>query len=154
SRLEVPMPSTHTSLHYHLIFSTKDRARVITEDWRGRLHAYMGGIVKGLQGVPLEIGGVEDHVHLLVGLKASHRLSDVLRDIKGDSSTFAHQVACKTTFAWQPGYAGFTVSRSQLERVAEYIRHQEEHHRRKTFQEEYVELLKLSGVEYKEEYLW
>ena len=79
------MPSTHTSLHYHLVFSTKERVPVISTDWRGRLHAYLGGIVKGLEGVPLAIGGIEDHVHLVVGLKSSHRLDYFLRDLKADS---------------------------------------------------------------------
>jgi putative transposase len=85
------MPSTHLSSHYHLIFSTKDRVAFIHKDWRGRLHAYVGGIVKDLGGVPETIGGVEDHVHLLVGLRASHRLADVLKDIKSSSSKWVHE---------------------------------------------------------------
>jgi len=76
------MPSTHLSLHYHLIFSTKDHVALMHKDWRGRLHAYMGGIVNDLGGVPETIGGVEDHVHLLIGLRATHRLADVLKEIK------------------------------------------------------------------------
>ena len=79
------MPSTHLSLHFHLIFSTKDRLASIHQDWRGRLHAYMGGIINDLGGIPETIGGVEDHVHLLVGLRATHRLADVLRDLKASS---------------------------------------------------------------------
>ena len=73
------MPSTHLSLHYHLVFSTKNRLPMITKEWRADLHAYLGGIVKGIKGVPLAIGGIEDHVHLLVGLRATHRLDNVLR---------------------------------------------------------------------------
>lgn len=82
------MPSTHTNLHYHLVFSTKDHIPLIRLEWIDRLHAYMGGIVNSLEGVPLAIGGIADHVHLLVGLKSSHRLDFVLRDIKADSSVF------------------------------------------------------------------
>ena len=80
------MPSTLTSLHVHVIFSTKERVRSITDDWRDSLHAYMGGIVRGMEGAPLAVGGIDDHVHLLVGLKTSHRLDYFLRDLKADSS--------------------------------------------------------------------
>ncbi|MBI4468482.1 MAG: IS200/IS605 family transposase [Acidobacteria bacterium] len=148
------MPSTHLSLHYHLIFSTKNRVGLIIPDWRGRLHAYLGGIMNELDGVPEKIGGVEDHVHLLVGLRATHRLADVLKDIKGSSSKWVHdEIKCRE-FSWQEGYGAFTVSASQLEAVKRYIDHQEEHHRKKTFQEEYLEFLRQSGVEYDERYLW
>src|SRR6266568_6954826 len=153
-RKEVPVPSTHTSLHYHLVFSTKERVPLISTDWRGRLHAYLGGIVKGLEGVPLAIGGIEDHVHLLVGLKSSHRLDYFLRDLKADSSEWVHKEIHKLMFSWQKGYAAFSVSPSNIEGVKRYVLNQEEHHRRKTFQEEYVELLKASGVEYDERFLW
>lgn len=127
---------------------------MIMKDWRENLHAYLGGIVKGIGGVPLAIGGVEDHAHLLVGLKATHRLDYVLRDIKADSSNWIHREIGQRKFEWQPGYLGLTVSSSQLERVRRYIRNQEKLHRRKTFQEEYLELLKLSGIQYDERYLW
>lgn len=80
------MPSTHLSLHYHLVFSTKNRIPIIGKEWRANLHAYMGGIVRGIDGHPLAIGGVEDHAHLLIGLKATHRVGYVLRDVKADSS--------------------------------------------------------------------
>ena len=148
------MPSTFTSLHSHLIFSTKDRVALIAKEWRDRLHAYLGGIVKGLEGVPLAIGGIEDHVHLLVGLKSSHRLGYFLRDLNADSSEWVHKIIQKQMFAWQKGYAAFSVSPSALESVKRYILNQEDHHRRVTFQEEYVELLKASGIEYDERYLW
>ena len=148
------MPSTHLSLHYHLVFSTKNRIPLIVNEWRANLHAYMGGIVKGIDGVPLAIGGVEDHAHLLIGLKATHRLDYVLRDIKADSSGWVHKDVGQRKFEWQPGYLGLTVSPSQIERVKKYILNQEKHHQRKMFQDEYLELLKLSGIEYDEQYLW
>jgi REP element-mobilizing transposase RayT len=151
---EEHMPSTHLSLHYHLIFSTKNRVAHMSEDWRGRLHAYMGGIVNDLGGVPETIGGVEDHVHLLIGLRATHCLADVLREIKGSSSRWVHEELKKPLFAWQEGYGAFTVSASQIEAVKNYIANQEEHHHKKTFQEEYVEFLIQCGVEYDEKYLW
>ncbi len=148
------MPSTHLSLHYHLIFGTKNRVASMHKDWRGRLHAYMGGIVNDLGGVPETIGGVEDHVHLLVGLRATHRLADVLKEIKASSSRWVHEELKQRLFSWQEGYGAFTVSAHQIEVVKNYIANQEEHHRKKTFQEEYLELLKTSGVEYDEKYLW
>jgi REP element-mobilizing transposase RayT len=148
------MPSTHLSLHYHLIFSTKDRAAFIHRDWRGRLHAYLGGLINDLGGVPEKIGGVEDHVHLLVGLRATHCLADVLREIKSASSKWIHDQIKQPRFSWQEGYGAFTVSASQIEAVKSYVANQEAHHRKRTFQEEYLEFLQQSGVEYEEKYLW
>lgn len=148
------MPSTHLSLHYHLIFSTKDRLALINHEWRDRLHAYLGGIVHDLGGVPEIIGGVEDHVHLLVGLRATHRLADVLREIKAGSSKWIHEEIHQLGFTWQDGYGAFTVSASRVAAVKNYIARQEEHHRQKSFQDEYLEFLQESGVEYEEKYLW
>jgi len=88
--LEEDLPSTHLSLHYHLIFSTKNRVAFIHIDWRGRLRAYMGGIINDMGGVPEMIGGMDDHVHSLVGLRATHRLADVLKDLKSSSSKWVH----------------------------------------------------------------
>lgn len=124
------------------------------KDWSSRLHAYMGGIVKDLGGVPETIGGVEDHVHLLIGLRATHRLADVLKEVKASSSKWVHQELKKPLFSWQEGYGAFTVGASQIETVKSYIDRQEEHHRKKTFQDEYLEFLKAYGVEYDEKYLW
>ena len=148
------MPSTHLSLHYHLVFSTKDRAPIILSAWRERLHAYIGGVARNLEGVPEAIGGVADHVHLLIGLRATARLADVVRDVKAVSSRWVHSEIGERTFAWQEGYGAFTVSASQCRAVREYIARQEEHHRKRTFQEEYIELLQRSGVEYDERHLW
>ena len=148
------MPSTHLSLHYHLVFSTKNRFPFINPEWRADLHAYLGGIVKGIDGVPVAIGGVEDHAHLLIGLRATHRLDYVVRDIKSGSSGWVHDRVGLNKFDWQSGYLGVTVSPSQIERVRRYILNQEKHHRRKSFQDEYKELLKLSAIEYDERYVW
>jgi len=119
---------------------------MIVEGWRASLHAYLGGIVKGINGVPLAIGGIEDHVHLLVGLRATHRSDYVLRDVKADSSSWVHEVVGRRDFEWQAGYLGLTVSPSQIERVKNYVLNQEERHRRQTFQVEYVEMLELSAL--------
>ncbi len=148
------MPSTHLSLHYHRVFSTKNRAQIIADAWRGRLHAYLGGVIRTADGVPEAIGGVADHVHLLIGLRATARLADVVRDVKAVSSRWVHDETGERGFSWQEGYGAFTVSASRLGAVREYIAKQEEHHRIRTFQEEYVSLLKRCGVEYDERYLW
>jgi REP element-mobilizing transposase RayT len=147
------MPSTHLSLHDHIIFSTKGRRRIIAETWRADLHAYIGGIVRDIGAVAGCIGGPGDHVHALVGLKATHLLADVVRQMKRGSSAWIHQHGV-SKFAWQEGYGAFTVSPSQWSRVQRYIANQIEHHRTKTFEEEYVELLRLSRVEFDEKYLW
>ena len=148
------MPSTHLALHYHIVFSTKGREPFITTAWRERLHAYLGGVVRNVEGIPQMIGGVGDHVHLLIGLRATACLADVVRDIKAVSSRWVHEEIGERAFAWQEGYGAFTVSASQLGRVQEYIQQQESHHRKWTFQEEYLELLQRSGVEFDPQYLW
>ena len=109
--------------------------------------------MKGLNAAPVAIGGVSDHVHLLVGLRSTHRLDYFIRDVKSSSSEWVH-VELEKKFEWQTGYGAFSVSPNAMDQVKRYVLNQEEHHRRKTFQEEYLELLKLSGVEYDERYLW
>ena len=148
------MPSTHLSLHYHLVFSTKNRAPFIAPAWLGRLHAFLGGTVNTLGGIPEAIGGVADHVHLLIGLRATHCLADVMCEIKAVSSRWVHDEIGDRAFAWQEGYGGFTVGAPQCGAVREYIARQEEHHRTQTYQEEYVEFLRRGAVEYDDRYLW
>jgi putative transposase len=147
------MSSTHLSLHYHIVFGTKNHEALITSSWRDRLHAYLGGVIRALDGVPEAIGGVADHVHLLVGLRATHTLADALREIKSVSSAWVHENVGVRSFAWQEGYGAFTVSASQVENVRAYIQQQEEHHRTRTFREEYLALLQRSGVEFDRWYL-
>ena len=141
-------------LYYHIVWGTKNRQGIILPDFESDLYRVMAAKVIDLDGIVHAIGGVEDHVHLLVGLRATHRLADVLKDIKSSSSKWVHEELKKPLFSWQEGYGAFTVSASQIEVVKNYIANQEEHHRKKTFQEEYLEFLKQSGVEYDEKYLW
>ena len=148
------MPSTHLSLHYHLVFSTKERRPLIENDWRPDLYSYMGGCLRQIDGVAESIGGVEDHVHLLIGLRATHRLCDVLRDIKRASSIWIRDHGGHRAFEWQEGYGAFTVSVSNLDRVRRYIQNQEEHHKRQTYADEYISLLRRHGVPYEEKHLW
>jgi REP element-mobilizing transposase RayT len=148
------MPSTHFSLHYHIVFSTKDRIPLIASAWRERLHAYLGGILLNLNATPEAVGGTADHAHLLIGLRATHCLADVVRDIKAVSSRWTHDEMAAPKFAWQEGYGAFTVSPTHRDDVRRYIERQEEHHRTRTFQEEYLEFLHRGGVEYDEQHLW
>lgn len=147
------MPSSHIASYFHLVFSTKDRHRWILPEWEPRLHSYMGGIVKGLDAMPLKIGGVEDHVHLLVSLKSKHRLDYFLRDLKADSSEWVHKEITRL-FDWQKGYGAFSVSPNAIQAVKRYIENQREHHRGVDFKSEYVGLLEKAGIDFEEKYLW
>jgi REP element-mobilizing transposase RayT len=148
------MPSTHTSLHYHLIFSTKDRVPTIQPSLRTRMHAFLGGVIRQHDGVALDVGGTADHVHLIVGLKPTHTLANVLRVLKRDSSKWVHEELGLQAFAWQEGYGAFTISKSDLPSVRRYVQEQEEHHRKRSFQEEYRALLERHGISFDERYLW
>lgn len=122
-------------------------------DWRPRVHSYLGGIIRGMNGVAEIVGGVGDHFHLLVSLRPVYCIADVLRDLKKDSSLWMKE-NFEDRFAWQEGYAAFTVSPSAIDSVRNYIANQEEHHRRKpSFVHELKELLARAGVEYEEKYL-
>jgi REP element-mobilizing transposase RayT len=147
------MASTYLSLHYHLVFGTKYREPAIAAEWRSRLHEYLGGTISGLGGFPQGVGGVADHVHLLVGLKATHCLADVLRELKKASSAWVHKQIGLASFAWQEGYAAFTVSATARESVQKYIANQEEHHRARSFREELIEMLERAGIQYDEQFL-
>ncbi len=149
------MANTYTSLHYHIVFSTKNRERWIAPEIEERLWSYLAGIAKQNKMTPIQIGGVEDHVHLLLGASPTLAPSKIAQLVKGGSSAWVHDTfPDMKAFAWQDGYGGFTVSRSNVESVASYIRGQREHHRSKTFQEEYLALLQKHGVSYDERYLW
>ena len=147
------MPSTYLSLHYHLVFGTKDRVPLIEAAWRLRLHEYLGGTIRGLGGFPQEVGGVADHVHLLVGLKATRCLADVMRELKKASSVWVHDELGISAFAWQEGYAAFTVSATAREAVRSYIAKQEDHHRVRSFREEVVEMLEKAEIAYDPKFL-
>jgi REP-associated tyrosine transposase len=146
------MPSTYLSLHYHLVFSTKNREPTIRDAWRSRLHEYLGGTIRGLGGFPEGIGGTADHVHLLIGLRATHCLADVVRELKKASAAWVHDEIGEE-FAWQEGYAAFTVSATAREAVKKYIANQEEHHRIRSYREDLIEMLGMAGVEYDVRYL-
>ena len=148
------MAHTYTQLLYHLVFATHERHPWLTKDIRGRVHEYLAGAIRSEGGHAILVGGVDDHVHLLARLRQDKALSDVIRDIKANSSGWIHKTFPSVKeFAWQRGYGAFTVSASQQDRVRDYIANQEVHHRVRSFRDELVEFLKAHGVEYDERYL-
>ncbi|MBV6457450.1 MAG: hypothetical protein HONBIEJF_00559 [Fimbriimonadaceae bacterium] len=148
---ESAVSSTYLSLNAHVIFATKGRAATIGQGWRAELHAYIGGTVRGLGGVPIAVGGVADHIHLLVGLKATQNVADLIREVKKASSVWV-QERCPA-FAWQTGYAAFSISPLDLGAVVAYIANQEEHHRKVSSLEELRKILAEFGVPYDERFL-
>lgn len=147
--------STFTNLLFHIIYSTKYRKPFIRPDWQDDLYGYIGGIVREKKGTLLRIGGIEDHVHLLAKLSPAIAISDVLRTIKANSSKWINERSDVTRkFEWQSGYAAFSVSESQMPAVADYIANQAEHHREKTFEEEFLAILKKHNIEFDMRYVF
>ncbi|MCB1230657.1 MAG: IS200/IS605 family transposase [Verrucomicrobiae bacterium] len=151
------MANTYTSLDYHIVFSTQSRQALIHTGMEERLWAFMAGIAKNNGISPKRIGGVEDHVHLLVAIPPTLTVSKAVQLIKGGSSAWVNDqgiVEASSRFRWQEGYGAFTVSPSKVAEVSAYIANQREHHRRRSFQEEYREFLDRHGIDYDERYLW
>jgi putative transposase len=136
------------------VFSTKDRRPTIRPEFRAELWAYLGGIARENGCKALAVGGVDDHAHVLLSLPADLPLSRALQLLKGGSSRWVHERAGRQDFAWQRGYGGFSVGISQVEATVAYIRSQEEHHRRKTFQEEFLDILARHGIDYDPRCVW
>lgn len=148
------MANTYTSLNYHVVFSTKNREPWLESQILERLWPYLGGIARDNGMKALEVGGVADHVHLLISIPASMALSKAVQLVKGGSSHWLKDTFPKLAgFSWQDGYGAFTVSQSQLSIIQTYIRNQEEHHRTRTFEEEYRAFLKKNHVEFDDRYL-
>ena len=149
------MSKSYTNLIYHMVFSTKERRPIITPDRQERLYEYVGGIIRGLGGISLGINGMEEHLHILGKLRADKAVSDVLRDLKSNSSGWMHDIFPDAAdFAWQRGYGAFTVSSSQIPAVQKYIAEQKLHHAGQTFEDEFVSLLKKNQIDFDSKYLW
>lgn len=149
------MPQSCASLYCHIVFSTKGRLPQIDPEWQQRLYDYMGGILRNNECVLTAAGGMPDHVHLLVSLSREKSVAEIVRVVKANSSKWIHETfpMC-ANFAWQAGYGAFSVSRSNVEVVRTYLARQPEHHRVRTFQEEFVEFLERHEIEYNAAYLW
>jgi REP element-mobilizing transposase RayT len=149
------MANTFTCLHYHVIFSTKNREPWISRDIEERLWKFLGGIARGNGMKALQIGGMPDHVHLALALPPTQTVSKALQLLKGGSSKWIKDAFPNLRgFAWQDGYAAFGVSKSNLPEVIAYIQNQREHHRIKSFHEEFVSFLQRHQIEFDERYLW
>lgn len=147
------MPHTYTNFLYHVVFSTKERLPLITAELEPRLYEYVGGTVRGLGGIQLEIGGVQDHVHLLLKLKPTMQFSDFMRELKSSTSKWANEIT-DGRFEWQDGYGAFTVGESLVGSVRQYIQRQKEHHGQIGFEDEFKDMLVKSGIEFDERFLW
>lgn len=147
------LAGTYSQILFHIVFSTKERRPLITGDVRERLYAYIGGIVRAEQGVLFAIGGVEDHVHLLVRWRPDAPVSDLMRTVKSRSTKWVKAELGLEDFGWQEGYSVFSVSKSQEEVVKGYIAKQAQHHRVVGFKEELVKLLEVHGVEFEERWV-
>jgi len=142
------MASTYLSLNVHIVFCTKNREKwLINPSIRNATHAFLGGTLKTLNCMPLEVGGVADHVHILTGFRATHSIAEIVREMKKASASWFKDKTRRSAFAWQEGYSGFTVSPGGIDGVRAYIQNQEEHHRVKSYQEELLEMLAKAGIE-------
>ena len=149
------MPNTYSQIYLHIVFAVKGRQNLIRVEIREELHKYITGIVTNRDQKLISIFCMPDHSHLLIGLKPSIAISNLVRDIKAGSSKFINdRKLVKGKFNWQEGFGVFSYSRSQIDTVIKYIQNQEKHHNKKSFKEEYIELLEKFAVEYDEKYLF
>lgn len=149
------MANSYSQIYIQIVFAVKHRDAVIKFKWEERLYRYITGIVQNKSQKMLAINGMPDHIHFLIGLKPECCLSDLIREIKKASNEFINEHRLTPTkFYWQEGFGAFSYSRSQIETVAKYILNQKEHHKKQTFQEEYLEFLEKFEIEYNEKYLF
>jgi REP element-mobilizing transposase RayT len=149
------MAHSYVSALFHCVFSTKERRKTITEDIQERLWMYMGGIARKNKMRALAVGGVEDHVHLLLSISTTISIAKAMQLIKGGSSTWVHDSFPEHhQFEWQEGYGAFSIGIAQVPDTKTYIANQREHHRTKTFQEEFIAFLERHGIEYDPRYVW
>jgi REP element-mobilizing transposase RayT len=149
------MANTYSQIYIHVVFTVKGRANLIRKDFKDELHKYIAGIIRNEEQKLLAIGGVSDHIHIFIGLKPDQKISDLVRIIKANSSKFINEKKyVKGKFNWQEGYGAFSYAQSQKDTVIKYIMNQEKHHIKKSFKEEYTELLKRFEIESSEKYLF
>jgi putative transposase len=149
------MPNTYTQIHIQAVFTVQNRDCIIHEKWKNELYKYIAGIIQNNNHKLLAINGMPDHIHVLFGLRPSQSVSDLMQDIKGNSSKWINdRKFVKGKFSWQEGYGAFSYSKSEVPDVIRYIRNQHDHHRKKSFIEEYLEILKEFKIEYNEKYVF
>lgn len=149
------MSGTFSQIYIQIVFAVKGRGNFLQDPWRNEVFKYISGIINGKNQKSIIVNGVKNHVHVFVGLKPSMAVSDLVRDIKNNSSNFINEKKwVNGKFSWQEGFGSFSYSHSQIDQVYNYILNQEIHHRQKTFREEYLEFLKKFEIEYDERYLF
>lgn len=149
------MANTYTQIHIQSIFAVQNRDCVIGKEWKQELYMYITGIIQNHNHKVLAINGMPDHIHILFGFRPTQTLSDLMQDIKGDSSKWINSKGfVKSRFSWQEGYAAFSYSKSQVQNVINYINNQEEHHKKITFTEEYLDMLREFEVDFNEAYIF
>lgn len=149
------MANTYTQIHIQAVFCVQDRGCIIKKSWKDELYKYITGIIQKNDHKVLAINGMPDHIHVFFGMRPSQSLSDLLQDIKADSSKWINRKSfVNGRFSWQEGYGAFSYSKSHVDHVIDYIKNQEIHHRKKTFIEEYLDFLEKFGVDYDERYIF
>ncbi|WP_291286566.1 IS200/IS605 family transposase [Flavobacterium sp.] len=149
------MANTYSQLYIHIVFTVKGRQNLISKNWKAEIYKYITGIVSNKGQKLITINGMPDHIHILIGLKPDKSISDLVRDIKANSSKFINDKKwINGKFEWQNGFGAFSYSHSHLTNIIKYIENQEEHHKTRTFKQEYIGFLKLFDVDFKNEYLF
>jgi putative transposase len=149
------MANTYTQMYVHVVFAVKGRTSLVRKEWKEELYKFITGVVTHKGQKLIAINGMADHIHLLVGIKPTLALSDLVRDIKSNSSRFIREKGwVRGMFEWQEGFGAFTLGHSQLPQIIPYIANQEEHHRVRTFREEYIGFLQKYDIDYKPEYVF
>ncbi len=149
------MPGTFSQIYIQYVFAVKGRENLLLPAFQNEIYKYIAGIVEGKDQKSLAVNGMEDHIHVLVGLKPAMRIADLVRDIKNNSSNFINEKGfLKQKFSWQDGYGAFSYAQSNFGIVVDYIKNQKEHHKKKTFQEEYRDFLKKFNIPFEDKYLF
>ncbi len=149
------MAGTYSQVYIQVVFAVKGRQNLISEEWKEDLHKYIAGIIKGKGQKSIIVNGMPDHIHSFIGLKPAMAISDLVRDIKNNSSDFINDHKfIRGHFSWQKGYGAFSYSHSHIENVFNYIKNQDKHHKKTTFREEYLAFLKKFGIEFDDKYLF
>jgi len=149
------MAGTYSQLYIQVVFAVKCRENLIATAWKDELHKYISGIITNKEQKSIIVNGMPDHIHAFIGLRPSMKISDLVRDIKNNSSNFINdRKFVKGRFSWLEGYGAFSYSHSHIENVYNYILHQEEHHKKRTFREEYLDFLQKFDIEFNEKYLF
>ncbi len=149
------MANTYSQIHIHFVFAVKYREGIIQSSWKDELYKYITGIIQNNNHKLISINGMPDHVHLMVGIRPGQSISELMQDIKGSSSKWINEKRfIKTKFEWQEGYGAFSYSKSQIKDVCKYIENQEIYHQKRTFREEYLDMLQKFEVDYDEKYIF